>query len=95
MAVYVSPPPPPRVVQGEVPAGPVDGANKVFTTANKFVMEFGGPQIKVMFNGVRLKFSDDYSVSESVPGLGFDTVTLLIAPKAVDNLLVDYEVDES
>lgn len=94
MAVYVSPPPPAQLVEGEVLTGIIDGTNKIFTTTDKFIMEFGGVNIKVYVNGVRQKFLDDYSVSESIPGAGFDTITFLIAPKVEDNLLSDYEIAE-
>jgi hypothetical protein len=91
VAIYVSPAMP-VIVEGEVLTGPIDGINKVFTTIDKFSMVFSGPQIKVYFNGVRQLFPDDYTVSESVPGLGFDTVTFAVAPRTRDNLLADYEV---
>lgn len=93
MAVYVSSPTiSPQIVDGDVLTGTIDGVNKVFTTSDKFVMEFGGAQVMVHVNGVRQKFTDDYSVSESIPGAGFDTITFLIAPKPGDNLLADYEI---
>ena len=92
MAVYVSPSPPAILVEGEILSGVIDGTNKIFTTVDKFNMEFGGVQIKVYMNGVRQKFSDDYSVSESVPGSGFDIITFVVAPKPGDNLLADYEI---
>lgn len=92
MAVYVSPPPPAQLVEGEVLTGTIDGTNKTFTTTDKFTMEFGGVNIKVHVNGVRQRFTDDYSVSESAPGAGFDTITFVVAPKPGDNLLADYEV---
>lgn len=94
MSVYVSSQAAPDVVEGEVPSGTIDGSNLIFTTANKFTMSFGGSQLRVHVNGVRQKFFDDYSVSESVPGLGFDTITFAVAPKVGDNLLVDYEIYE-
>lgn len=93
MAVYVSSPSIfPQIVDGDVLAGTIDGVNRVFTTSDKFVMEFGGAQVMVHVNGVRQKLTDDYSVSESVPGLGFDTITFVVAPKPGDNLLADYEI---
>jgi hypothetical protein len=79
-----------RVV-GEVPAGTIDGANKVFTTANKFVVNTEA----VFFCGVRMVrgASEDYTTSESGGvGTGYDTITFVrpIAPRVGDELLVDY-----
>lgn len=92
MSVYVSPSPQARIIEGEILSGIIDGHNKTFTTSDKFSMEFAGPQIKVYINGVRQKFTDDYSVSESVPGGGFDTIVFVLAPRPGDKLMCDYEV---
>jgi hypothetical protein len=92
MAIYVSPPPPEKIIQGEFPSGDIDGVNTVFSTSEKFSMEYGGFQIKVYFNGVRQKLINDYLVSESVVGSGFDTITFSVAPRTGDNIIVDYEV---
>lgn len=79
-------------VVGEVPAGPIDGVNKVFTTAKKFLET----SIRVHLNGQRLRVGAtiDYVVSESGgSGSGFDTITLALAPRPTpepDSIIVDY-----
>lgn len=79
-----------RVV-GESLAGAINGTNTVFTTASKFVHVVGGLSIQVYMNGQRLVLTDDYTLSESGgPGTGFDTVTLLTAPRAGDKVFADY-----
>lgn len=79
-------------VVGEFPSGPINGSNKVFTTAAKFLEE----SMRVYLNGQRLVagISKDYVVSESGgSGTGFDTITLAIAPISgakPDVIIVDY-----
>jgi len=71
--------------------GVVDGANLVFTTAEYFRND--GNHIRVHWNGFRLRggIGNDYVVSESGgPGTGFNTVTLVEAPRAGDVLTADY-----
>lgn len=96
MGVYVSPPSTSFLessVIGEVPSGAIDGVNRAFLTARKFIMEFGGPQIAVYLNGTRQQLPDDYSVSESVPGSGFDTIVFALPPLPGDNIAADYIAD--
>jgi hypothetical protein len=71
--------------------GVKNGVNLVFTTPHKFVNVLGGETIRVLYNGQRLLEIDDYSLSESGgPSTGYDTVTLLVAPRSSDKLTADY-----
>jgi hypothetical protein len=66
----------------------------VFTTPETFLNQ-AGTSIFVYYNGVRLELGvgNDYTLSESVPGNGFDTVTLPFAPvPPKDKLTADYFV---
>jgi hypothetical protein len=72
-------------------SGAVNGVNVVFTTPEKFVQTPPGLSIQAFLNGQRLVLLDDYSVSESGgPGTGFDTVTVVLAPRAGDKVFADY-----
>ena len=79
-------------VVGEVPGGPIDGVNKDFTTAAKFLET----SLRVYKNGQRLRegATIDYVISESGgSGSGFDTITLAIPPMPTpepDSIIVDY-----
>lgn len=80
---------------GEVLTGAVDGTNVVFRTLKIFSTR-GACSIAVYLNGVRLLegISSDYVIAESgVPGSGYDTVILAIAPRTQphpDQLTADY-----
>lgn len=90
MAMFVSPP---SRVDGDPLTGVIDGVNTVFTTSEPFVFDFPeSDAVRIMLNGVRLTIVDDYGVSESVPGAGYDTITFVIAPKVGDHLTADYVV---
>ncbi len=90
MPLFLPPPPVPRA--GVVLVGPVNGVNQIFTSPDKFIQDPTGSQIAVYYNGDRIELGvgNDYVVSESVPGLGFDTVTLPFAPKVGDKVTADY-----
>lgn len=67
-----------------------NGVNTVFTCPELFVR---APFLEVVnFNGVTLRegSDNDYVVSESTPGNGYDTVTMAVAPYDFDVLLIDY-----
>lgn len=71
--------------------GVMNGSNHVFTTPGKFVNQLGGDTLQLLYNGQRLLEVDDYTLSESGgSGTGYDTVTLLFAPKLGDKLTADY-----
>ena len=71
--------------------GVINGVNTVFTTSTKFLHTVGGASIKVYMNGQRLFLTDDYTLSESGgPSSGYDTVTLLVAPRSGDKVFADY-----
>lgn len=76
---------------GQPLAGLQDGFNTVFTTAVKFQHTATIKEI-VFLNGVRLQegIGNDYIVSESVPGTGFDTITFVAAPFVGDYLTIDF-----
>lgn len=76
--------------------GVKDGINRTFTTPDKF-RNIGGRTIQVYHNGRRLvlggvsPISGDFYVSESVPGTGYDTVTLTtFSPVNRSLLYADY-----
>lgn len=73
-----------------------DGNNRVFTTPEKF-RNIGGRTIQVYHNGRRLVLggaipaSGDFYASESVPGTGYDTITLTtFSPVSRSTLYADY-----
>lgn len=75
-------------------SGAINNLNTVFTTAEKFRHD-GIRDESVYYNGQRLQegASNDYVASESVPGLGYDTITMAFAPKNgadPDQLWIDY-----
>jgi len=69
--------------------GVIDGFNTVFTTGTKFRRTATDNEI-VLLNGVRLREGDDYTVSESVPGTGYDTITFTIPPRVNDKITIDF-----
>lgn len=76
-------------VAGEVPAGAIDGANRVFTTATTFTPT----TLSVYRNGQLQTKGSDYTISESGgAGTGFDTVTFAVpcTPKTGGVVLVNY-----
>jgi len=74
--------------------GVIDGVNKVFTTDVTFKHD---TKFKELFyvNGIRQKIgaSCDYTISESTPLAGFDTITMTYEPIVGDVLIVDYYAD--
>jgi hypothetical protein len=72
------------LVQGEVPTGTINGSNVTFTTASQFATG----SLRIYKNGVRLKITDDYTVSGN-------TITFVTAPATGTKLLVDYNVTNS
>ena len=74
--------------------GPVDNLNTVFTSAEKFRHD-GIRNECCYYNGQLLEegAGNDYVVSESVPGLGYDTIETLFIPRNganPDKLWIDY-----
>jgi hypothetical protein len=71
-------------------SGVQDGVNTVFTTSTKFKHTATIKEI-LFLNGVRLRegAGNDYTISESTPGTGYDTITLAVAPVSVDYLTID------
>lgn len=71
--------------------GPINGINTVFQTAIHFMHTI--PEREMFYvNGVRQRdgVGNDYTVSQSVPLAGYDTVTMDYAPKPGDVLLIDF-----
>jgi len=80
---------------GVIPVGAVNGINTVFTTIDNFIHD-GVSDERVYVRGQRLLegAGNDYTASESGGvGAGFDTITLVKAPRPSDNILVDYYID--
>lgn len=69
----------------------VDGIRTVFMTVEKFRHD-GVSDEHVYYNGMKLKegAGNDYEVSESNPGGGYDTVTFEFTPRIGDELAIDY-----
>lgn len=74
-----------QVVDSEVPSGAIDGVNVTFGTA----MPFKPGTTRFFLNGVRQRPGGSFDYTE---GPGAQTLTLTLAPKAGDHLLVDYVV---
>lgn len=71
-------------IQGEIPLGPKNGTNTAYTTANPMV-----PGTTALFrNGLRQMLNLHYS--EQLP----DIIFIQDAPRADDDLSIDYEVGE-
>lgn len=73
--------------------GAIDGVNQVFTTPGnqKFVHNLPFLTLQLYYNSQRLILIDDYFISESAgPGTGYDTVILIVTPKAGDKIHADY-----
>lgn len=66
-------------VDGETPTGDIDGVNDVFTLANNPI----AASVKVYQNGIRLKVTDDYTISGA-------TITFVTPPAISDIILTDY-----
>lgn len=71
--------------------GTIDGSNLVFTTSIKFLRASNHTE-SFFYNGVKLKEGSgyDYISSESVPGTGYDTITMAYAPISGDILNIDF-----
>lgn len=71
--------------------GPKNGVNRSFTTYKVF-QRGGVINEAVYWNGVLLVEGSgkDYVAEESIPGNGYDTIVLLIAPIAEDTLSIDF-----
>jgi hypothetical protein len=76
---------PASAVDSEVPSGSVNGFNVVFGTA----MPFKPGTTRFFLNGVRQRPGLAFDYTE---GPGSQTLTLTLAPKSGDQLLVDYVV---
>jgi hypothetical protein len=75
-------------------SGAINNVNRVFTTAEKFRHD-GIRDESFYYNGQQLQegAGNDYVVSESVPGLGYDTITTEFTPRNganPDQLWIDY-----
>lgn len=81
MAVLVRPSA--REVLGEIPSGPINGFNLVFTTTLTF--RFGST--RVYLNGVRQKLGASFDYVENGTA---DSITFSVAPKTGDHILIDY-----
>lgn len=74
--------------------GLVNDVNTTFTTATPFIHVLNQKELFYV-NGVRQKFGAtcDYTVSESVPSAGFDTINMTYAPETGSVLTIDYYED--
>lgn len=73
--------------------GAKNGNNCTFTVpgGHKFVHNPPFLSIRIYWNGLRLSYKDDYSISEGGgSGSGYDTVTLVVAPELGDHIVADY-----
>ncbi len=72
-------------VDGETPAGAVNGINATFTTLQEFIPS----SLKVYLNGVRQKIVEDYNTS------GTQTINFVVSPLSTDVILTDYEINNN
>jgi ribose/xylose/arabinose/galactoside ABC-type transport system permease subunit len=83
------------LLTGQPVTGAINGINLVYTTASPFIHTL--PKKEIFYvNGVRqtVGVGNDYTVSESIPLGGFDTLTMVYyAPRAGDVLTIDYYPD--
>lgn len=72
--------------------GIIDGVNTVFHSESIIDRSDLKKAEYVYYNGVLLESgaSNDYSVSESIPGSGYDTITFVFSPKPGDKLEIKY-----
>lgn len=72
---------------GVAPSGAIDGVNTSFTFG-----PFAVGTLEVLYNGVTMAegVTSDYTVSESVLGGGYDTVTMTFAPRVGDSIRVSF-----
>lgn len=85
-----------RTGQGLI--GTKNGINTTFRVpgTETYVHNLPFLSIQLYLNGVRLTLLDDYMVVESGgAGTGYDSVTLLVAPRAKDHLTADYIITAS
>ena len=71
--------------------GVINGVNVNFTSPTKFI--HSNPDLEVLlYNGMRLEHgpANDYTVTESIPGTGYDLIALAFAPIAGDKLILDF-----
>jgi hypothetical protein len=85
----------PRVTRVNVAlSGAINGINQFFTTATPFLIQDAQPMLTVVFNGVRLTYLDDYTISEGGGvGTGFNQVYLFLTPLVGDHVRADYTED--
>jgi len=83
-------------IEGIELLGTRDGVNRAFTTPDAF-RDDDLATIRVFHNGRRLVKSPDadprngdFLTSESVPGGGYDTITINFAPVSTSELRADY-----
>ncbi len=71
--------------------GVLNGINLVFTTSVPF-KNTATEREAFYLNGLRLRrgAGNDYTISESIPSAGYDTITMEYAPQADDTLTIDY-----
>jgi hypothetical protein len=76
-------------------AGAKDGSNRVYTAPEPFWYFPPEDAPRVTRNGVVQTDIDDYTVSESIPGAGYNTITFVPAtpaPLAWEHLTIDYRI---
>lgn len=69
--------------------GTLDGVNRTFTLPNPAIHNPPHAQVKIYHNGRRL-LPSEYTMSESVPGGGYDIALLVFAPQVTSRLFADY-----
>ena len=79
--------------------GSVDDVNTVFTVPEIYFINDTDHPILVYKNGIKQRIFDDFTVSESVPGAGYDTITMTVPPQTtptpVDIMTADYYIRNS
>jgi len=86
-----APAPPGNRYYNQPVVGAINGVNFTFTSPTKFIHLNPDTEV-LLYNGARLDHggANDYVVSESVPGTGYDIITLTFIPQPGDKLLIDF-----
>jgi len=91
-------------LRNEVLNGLVNGTNTIFTIpSGTWIQDAPQYVITVYWNGVEQLFGGDYTIAESIPGNGYDTVVMAIPPlpwnsstnEPADVITADYYIDNS
>jgi len=86
-----TPPPAGNRYYNQPVIGAINGVNTTYTSPIKFIHTTPDTEV-LLYNGVRLEqgIGNDYVVTESVLGTGYDIITTTFPPIVGDKLLLDF-----